>query len=167
MGIQEYNPEDKDRSGFIKNLISINGYQYCYFGYDTRFEQGLSWIYFPKRESTISFSIEIQSDLLSCLILTWYFYERSPLITNSNHCWQVPYFKHLLSKFEPNPFISLQVTVSESNQLPNSLQRWKKINFLCLLNTTFSVEKAYQKSRPSSINIIQTLLRRMESFRSG
>ena len=43
--------------------------------------------------------------------------------------------------------------MSESNQPPNFLQRWKKVNFVCWLNTTFCVEKPYQKPRPSSINI--------------
>ena len=35
------------------------------------------------------------------------------------------------------------------------------------LAITFCVEKPYQKPRPSSINIIRTLLRRMQWFRSG
>ena len=105
--------------------------------------------------------------ILEYLILTLYFYEKSPLITSGYHCWQVPSFKHLLSKFKPNPFISLRVTMSESYQPPNFLQRWKKVNFVCWLNTTFCVEKPYQKPRQSSINIIRTLLRRMEWFRSG
>ena len=100
-------------------------------------------------------------------MLTWYFYERLPLITNSNHCWQVPSFKPRFSKFEPNPFISLQVTVSKSNQPPNFLHRWKKLNFVCRLSTSFWTEKPYQKPWPSSINIIRTLLDRMERFRSG
>ena len=85
------------------------------------------------------------------MIFTWYFYDRSPLLTNGYHCWQIPSFEPL-SKFEPNPFISLQVTVSESNQPPNFLQRWKKVNFVCWLNTTFCVEKPYQKPTPSSMN---------------
>ena len=55
------------------------------------------------------------------MILTWYFYERSPLITNGYQCWKVASFKPLPSKFEPNPFIILHVTVSESNQTPNYL----------------------------------------------
>ena len=73
----------------------------------------------------------------------------------------------LLSKFELNQFLSLQVTVPESNQPPHFLQRWKKVNFMCWLNTTFCVEKPYYKPRPSLINIIGTLLRRMEWFRNG
>ena len=105
--------------------------------------------------------------ILGCLILTWYFYERSPLITNGYYCWQARSFKPLLSKFKSNPFISLQVTVSESNQPPNSLQRWKKVTFVCWLYTTFCVKIPYQKPRPSSINIILTLLHRMEWFKSG
>ena len=52
--------------------------------------------------------------LRGCLILTWYLYKRSPLITKGYHYWQVSSFKPLLWKFEPNPFISLQVTVSET-----------------------------------------------------
>ena len=105
--------------------------------------------------------------ILGCLILPWYLYERSSLITNGYHCWQVPSSKSLLLKFESNRFISLHVRVSESNQPTNFLQRWKKVNFVCWLNSTFCVEKTYQKPRPSSINIIRTLLRRMEWFRSG
>ena len=101
------------------------------------------------------------------MILRWYFYERSTLITNGYHCWQVPSFELLLSKLEPNPFISLQVTESESNQPPNFLQRWKKVNFVCWLKTTFCMEKFYQKPKPSSINIIRTLISRREWFRSG
>ena len=61
----------------------------------------------------------------------------------------------------------LQVTVSESNQPPKFLQIWKKVNFMCSFNTTYCVGKPYQKRKPSSINIIQTLLLRMEWFRSG
>ena len=49
--------------------------------------------------------------ILGCLILTWYFYERSPLITNGYHCCPIPSVRPLPSKFEPNLFISLQVTV--------------------------------------------------------
>ena len=105
--------------------------------------------------------------ILGCLILTWYFYERSPLIRKCYHCWQVPYFTRLLSKFETNLFMCLQVIVSESNQPPNFLQTRKKVNFVCWLNTTFCVEKPYQKPRLNSINIIRTLLRRIEWFRSG
>ena len=71
-----------------------------------------------------------KSIILGCLILTWYFNERSQLITNGYHCWQDPSFKPLLSKFEPNSFISLQVAVSERHQLPNILQRRKKVNFV-------------------------------------
>ena len=41
------------------------------------------------------------------------------------------------------------------------------MNSVCLLNTTFCVEKPYQKTRPTSINIIKTLLRHMEWLRSG
>ena len=37
-----------------------------------------------------------------------------------------------MSKFELNPFISLQVTVSKSNQLPNFLQKWEKVNFVLI-----------------------------------
>ena len=85
---------------------------------------------------------------------------------NGYQYWQVPSIKLLLSKFESNPFISLQVTMPESNQLPNFLQRWKKVNFLSWLNTTFCLEKPYQKPRPSSINIIWTQLRRIKWFRS-
>ena len=99
--------------------------------------------------------------------MTWYFYERLALIKNGYHCWQVPSFKPLLLKFEPNPFISLQVTVSESNQPPIFLQRWKKLNFVFWLNTTFCVGKPYKKPRPSSLNIIWTLLHRMRWFKSG
>ena len=36
-----------------------------------------------------------------------------------------------LLKFKPNSFISLQVTVSESNQPLNFLEKWKKVNFMC------------------------------------
>ena len=43
----------------------------------------------------------------------------------------------------------------------------EKVNFVCWLNTTFYVGKPHQKPRPSLINIIWTLLRRMEWFRSG
>ena len=45
-------------------------------------------------------------DILRCLILTWYFYDMSSLITNDYHCWQFPAFKPLLSKFEQNSFIA-------------------------------------------------------------
>ena len=107
------------------------------------------------------------NNVLGCLILTWNFYERSPLIRNGYHCWQVSSFKPPLPKFELNPFISLQVTVSENNQPPNFLQRWKKVNFMFWFKTTFCVEKPYEKPRLSSINIIRTLLRRMKWFRSG
>ena len=100
--------------------------------------------------------------LLGFLILMWYFYEKSPLITNDYRCSQVPSFKLLLSKFKPNPFIGLQVTVSESNQPSNFLQRCKEVDFVCWLNTTFCVKKSYQKPRPSSINIIRSLLRGMK-----
>ena len=64
--------------------------------------------------------------------------------------WQVSSFIPLLSKFEPHPFISLQVTMSESNQPPNFLQRCKKLNFFCGLNTTFCVEEPYQKPESES-----------------
>ena len=63
--------------------------------------------------------------------------------------------------------MSLQVTVPESNQPPNFLWKWEKGNFVCWLNTTFCVGKPFRKPRPSSINIIRTLLHRMEQFRSG
>ena len=43
---------------------------------------------------------------------------------------------------------------------------WIWVNFVCWLNTTFCEKKPYLKPRPSSINIIRTLLRRMEWFRS-
>ena len=81
------------------------------------------------------------------MLLTWYFYERSTLITNRYNCWQVPSFKPLLSQFEPNPLISLQVIVSESNQPPNFLERWKKVNFVWRLNTTFCVEKTLSETK--------------------
>ena len=97
-------------------------------------------------------------------MLTWYFNERSTLITNGYHCWLVPSFKPFLSKFESNPSISLQVTVFKSNKPLNFSQRWKKVNFVCWLNNTFCEEKPHQKPRPSSINIIRTLLRRKEWF---
>ena len=100
-------------------------------------------------------------------MLTWYFYERSPLITNGYNCWQVPSFKPLLSNFETNPFISLQITVPESNQPSDFLQKWKKVNFVCWLNTIFCLERPYQKPRPSSISMIRTLLRCMEWFIRG
>ena len=58
-------------------------------------------------------------------------------------------------------------TVFKSNQTPYLLQRWKKVNFICWLNTTFYVKKAYQKLRPSWMNIIRTLLRRMKWFKIG
>ena len=67
-------------------------------------------------------------------------------------------------KFESNSLISLQNTVSESNQPPNFMHRWKKVIFVCWLNTAFCVEQPYQKPRWSSINIIRTLLRHMESI---
>ena len=125
---------------------------------------------YPLSLYLISFLFFSGSDIahiLGCLIVMWYFYGRSPTVTNGYHCWQVPFFKLLLSKLEPNPFISLQVTVCESNQPPNLLQTWKKMNFVCWSNTTFYVSKLYHKPRPSSINIIQTLLCRMEWFRNG
>ena len=70
-------------------------------------------------------------------------------------------------KLEPNPLIGFQVTVSKSNQPPNFSQGWKKVNFMCWLNTTFCVEGPYQKPRPNVINIIRTLLHCMEWFKSG
>ena len=72
---------------------------------------------------------------------------------NGYHCWQVPPFKPLLSKFEPNTFISIQVTVSESNHPPNFSQRWKKVNFVWWLSSTFCVEKPDQKPRLRSIGL--------------
>ena len=53
---------------------------------------------------------------LGCLILTWYFYERSPLITNSYHCWQIPSFK---------PFLQ---NLSQIHSLLYKLQRLKATN---------------------------------------
>ena len=44
--------------------------------------------------------------------------------------------------------ISLRITVSESNQPPIFLQRWKKVNFVYWLNTTFCMEKPYPEPRP-------------------
>ena len=97
-------------------------------------------------------SVDVNSDhnpiiILGCLILTWYFYARSPPVTNGYYCWHVLSFKPLLSKFEPNPLISLQVTVSESNQPANFLQRWKKVNFVCWLNTTLFTWKNLIKNQ--------------------
>ena len=98
--------------------------------------------------------------ILGCLILTWYFYEGSQLITNCYHYWQVLFFKSLLSKFERYPFINLQDTVSESNQSPNFLQRWKKGEFHVLIEHYFlrrktlsetkaKLDKYYSDSAPS------------------
>ena len=83
------------------------------------------------------------------MIFLW----RSLLITNGYHCWQVPSLKPLLSKYELHPSISLQVTVFESNQPPNCLQEWKKVNFVCWLW--------------SLININRSLLRHMHGKGNG
>ena len=117
--------------------------------------------------TTGHWNLHVGEQLLVCLILMWYFYERSPLLTIGYHYWQVPSFKPLLAIFQPKPFISLQVTVSEGNQPPDFLLRWKKVNFVRWLNTTFYMEKLYQKPRLRSINIIRTLVRHMEWIRSG
>ena len=102
--------------------------------------------------------------ILGRLILTWYFYERSPLMTNGYHCWQISSFKPLLSKFELNSFISYSVW---KQLMSDFFAKIEKSDFVCLLNTIFCVEKPYQKPALSSINIIWTLLCRMGWFRSG
>ena len=56
--------------------------------------------------------------------------------------------------------------MSQNNQPPNFLQRWKKVDFVCWLNITFCVKKTLSETNLSSINIIRTWLRRMEWLRT-
>ena len=85
------------------------------------------------------------------MILRWYFYERSTLIKNGYHCWQVPSFKPLLSQFEPNQFNISQVAVSGRSEKSEFrvLTKHYLLRGKTLLKTKAKLDKYYSDSAPS------------------